>query len=558
MSELDIQSIIDFTKDLASRNIENAYKYLIGLYEENKNYLEDKDNLKILLLIIEYQQKLNLLEDLDYFFKKALEYAIKYKDNNSLVLLYNYYCQILYKSARLNKCELLIENFYSNLSQKADSSDLLKLKEIGIAISSLLKENIEDEQQLRIILNEKIEPARVIKIIVSICRKYISSLNEIDILNLVKIFKTGLEYIFKNKEFLKSYHSSFAELHNLIGNLYYHFGLFTKSQRHFLRAFMESLSNPDVNLFVKFQKNISISFYELGEIEKANKYFFMIEKLYKKIDDPIVLNQFYSVLGLSYIRQGRYSLGHSLLKAAIKYRMSIKDYFTLLHTLNYAIIFSLERTKNEAYYYFLYFEKIITQLPDSYYYLYYILYLTIFRKKKFDSKLFLKKLLNYPIYSLRLISLFSLCLKYKIDLIKNPKFLTIILFFRENFKNEISEKHYKKFADQFYEFKDIIKLKVVDDNKISTKLPLIKIEKNYEIDWNKFISKDFSKYDEETLLNMLYLKLLEEGTEINYKNNYYQVRFKFKNDRPTDFNNWVRKALFSRINLEKIILFSTK
>ncbi|MEJ5272832.1 MAG: hypothetical protein WH035_01775, partial [Spirochaetota bacterium] len=224
MSELDIQSIIDFTKDLASRNIENAYKYLIGLYEENKNYLEDKDNLKILLLIIEYQQKLNLVEDIDYFFKKALEYSVKYKDNDSLVLLYNYYCQTLYKSAKLNKCELLIENFYSNLSQKADSNNLFKLKEIGIAISSLLKENIQDENQLQNILNEKIEPDHVIKIIVSFCRKYISSLNEIDILNLVKIFKIGLEYIFKNKEFLKSYHSSFAELHNLIGNLYYHFG----------------------------------------------------------------------------------------------------------------------------------------------------------------------------------------------------------------------------------------------------------------------------------------------------------------------------------------------
>jgi len=554
MSEFNLENRIDFAKKLSNQSIVNAYKYIVGLYEENKNYLDEKENLKLLLLIIEFQQKINPQEDIDYFFKKALEYAIKYKDNNSIILLYKFYCQILYRNAKLDKCELVIENFFSNFEEYASFQNQLELKEIGIAISSLLKENAKDEEDFSKLIEGNIQPDQIIKIIVSFSRKYISSLDEKEILKLLSIFRLGLKYIIKNKDHFKIYHYAFAELHNLVGNLYYYFGLFNKAQRHFLRAFMESLSDPDVNLFAKFEKNISISLYELGEIEKANKYFFMIEKLYKKIEDPIVLNQFYSVLGLSYLRQGKYSIGHSMLKSAIKYRMSIKDYWTLLHTLNYAIIFSLDRTPEKAYYYFLYFEKIVTKIPNSYYYLYYILYRSIFSKSKFDSRLFLQKLVKYPIYSLRLIPLFSLCLKYKIKLTKFDKFLAIISLFKESFKNEMTEKNFNKFANQFFEYKDLIELKVNDDFKIKSKLPFILDNKKFEIQWDEFILKDLPNLDERKLIDILYIKLLPSGTRINYRNKDYILEFDYKNELLNDFNIWVRKTLFSRINLEKIIL----
>ncbi|MCR4422071.1 MAG: Get4 family protein [Exilispira sp.] len=554
MSDFNLESKIDFAKKLSNQNIVNAYKYVIGLYEENKNYLDERENLKLLMMIIEFQQKINPQEDIDYFFKKALEYAIRHKDNDSIIMIYKFYCQILFKNAKLEKCELLIENFFSNFEKYASFQNQLELKEIDIAISSLLKENVKDEENFLKLIEENIQPDQIIKIIVSFCRKYISSLDEKEVLRLLNILRLGLKYIIKNKEHFKIYHYAFAELHNLIGNLYYYFGLFNKAQRHFLRAFMDSLSDPDVNLFSKFQKNISISLYELGEIEKANKYFFMIEKLYKKIDDPIVLNQFYSVLGLSYIRQGKYSIGHSILKSAIKYRMSIKDYWTLLHTLNYAIIFSQDRTPEKTYYYFLYFEKIVTKIPNSYYYLYYILYISIFRKTKFDSKLFLQKLIKFPIYSLRLIPLFSLCLKHKIKLIKFEKFLAIITLFKESFKNEIGEKNFSKFVNQFSEYKDLIDLKIDFNFKIKSKLPFISNNDKHEIKWNEFLLKDLPNLNERELIDILYIKLLEDGTKILYRDKYYILKFEYKNEMQSDFNLWVRKTLFSRINLDKIIL----
>ncbi len=554
MGEFDFENVIDFTNKIYKQNKQDAYKYLIGKYEENKNYIEDRQHLKILLLLIDLQQQTNSQEDISYFFKKALEYAIKFNDNESIIVLYRYYCQLLYKNAKLDKCETLIGNFITNFDKFSSFQNSIKIKEIEIAISSLLKEEIKDKDDFFELLNEEMDPIQIIKMIVSYSRKYISSMNEEDILKLIEIFRLGLQYIFKNRNHFKIFHHAFSELHNLLGNLYYYFGLFSKAKRHFIRAFLESLSKPDINMFAKFQKNISISLYEIGQIDKANKYFEIIEKLYNKIEDPVVLNQFYSVLGLSCIREGKYSLGHSLLKSAIKYRMSIKDYFTLLHTLNYAIIFCLHRNLKEAYNYFLYFEKIVIQLPNSYYYLYYILYLSIFKKQKFNSLLFVQKLLLFPIYSLRIIPLFSLCLKYKLPITKNQKFCDIMYLFKKSFKSELTDKDYDNFSNQFDEYEDILNLKSKNYLLIKDIKSFNRNRNMFILDWKKFMNSSIYKLNEKTLIDLLFLKLLDNNTIVEYKNKKYILNHIYKYDIESNLLNWTRKTLFNRIYLERIAL----
>lgn len=556
MDKFNLQSKIDFALNLSKHNIYSAYQYLIGVYEENKNYLTDVENLKLILSILEFYQRLNSVEDISFYFKKALEYSLRYNDQKSISLIYRYYCQFLYKRAKLDKCNLLVDNFVSNFSNFTSLHDILKFKEIDLAIKSLLKEEIKDEDSLEEILNKELEPDGNINILCSYIRKYLGSLNEEDIIKLFKIFDIALKYIVSNKDYFKIYHFSLAELHNLIGNIYYYFGLFNKSLKHFLRAFMNSLSRPDVNLFAKYQKNISIAFYELGQIEKANKYFVMIEKLYKKIDDPIVLNQFYSVLGLSYLRQGKFSLGHSLLKSAINYRMSIKDNFTLLHTLNYAIIFSLDKMRLKAYYYFLYFEKIVKKVPDNYYYLYYLVYLKIFRKKRFNSELFIKNLLKYPVYSLRIIPCLSLCLKYKIKITKNEKFISIISFFLKSFRKEIGEKIFELYKNQFIEFSDIfnIDFENIKISKISSRINFdLKVNK-LEFDWKEFINDKLESLNEKQLIDIFYLKISNDNDIVCYRNKKYKINFQYQYNIESKFIDWTRKILFNRIYLEKIIL----
>ncbi|GEM_PF-2295987 len=562
MDIININETINFAKNLYKKSVKDAYDYLLGIYEENKNYLDKNELLKILLLIIEYHQYLNPEEDIRFLFNKALNYALEYSDKKAIILLYRYYCQVLYKNAKLNQCEILINNYFSNFKNYSSFNDDIKLKELEIAVTGLLKETDKDEnsdeEDFFDLLSEEMDPDQIIKIIISFSRKFISSLSTNNILKLFNIFELGFEYILKNRDHFKVFHLSYAELHNFIGNLYYHFGLLTRAKRHFLRAFMESISQSEVKIYSRYQKNVAVIFYELGEIEKSNKYFEIIEKLYQKIDDPVVLNQFYSVLSLSYIRQGKYSLGNSLLKSAIKYRMSIKDHFTLLHTLNYAIIFNLFREKKYVNYYFIYFEKLVKQIPDSYYYLYYIFYLSIFKNKIFDESLFLKNLMRLPIYSFRLIPLFSLCLKYKTKLSQKPKFLAIVKLFKENFKREISEKNFLNFKSNFFEYSDFCNLQYEDDMVIEERLPFKRVNDRLEISWDNFIDNDIEKQKKSTILNLLYLKLLDQDSLLQYNNKKYRLRFEYKKDINSKIGLWAQKVLFSRLNLDKIVLLPIK
>lgn len=193
-------------------------------------------------------------------------------------------------------------------------------------------------------------------------------------------------------------------------------------------------------------------------------------------------------------------------------------------------------------------------MPENIYYIFYILYQHIFKKKKFDSILFLKKLLKLPIYTLRLIPLFSFCLKYNLKLKEYPNFINIIALFKDNFKKEITPKKFENFKKQFPEYSEIYDLNIANNIKIKMNLPFKLFNDFYALDWDKIKDNDFINLNEQELIDLLYIKLLGEGKIVEYKRKKYKLRFEYKLNSETNIAKWAKNILFSRLTLRKIIL----
>ncbi|HQM89451.1 MAG TPA: hypothetical protein PLI56_04885, partial [Exilispira sp.] len=107
MEKIIIDNIISFAKNLSKTNKLNGYIYLLGVYEENKNHIDDKDLLKLLIHILNLQKEIYPNRDSSFYVRKAIEYSIKTGSDEDLIEIYQNYCLQLYRMAKIDKCALL-------------------------------------------------------------------------------------------------------------------------------------------------------------------------------------------------------------------------------------------------------------------------------------------------------------------------------------------------------------------------------------------------------------------------------------------------------------------
>lgn len=552
MEKIIIDNIISFAKNLSKTNKLNGYIYLLGVYEENKNHIGDKDLLKLLINILNLQKEIYPNRDSSFYVRKAIEYAIKTGSNEDLIEIYQNYCLQLYRMAKIDKCAFLLENFLQNFKEKLSQKDSIFLRELEISVNAIYRpKEVVRTISFRDIIDEKIDKNLIIPSIISFGKTFFSSYNNDNIPNLFMIFTKAMSYIKANKSFISSSSSLLASLHNFFGNIYYNFGLYARAKRHFLRAFLGSLAETDINTIAKYQKNVAIALYESGSVDKANKYFGFIEKLYKNLEDPIVLNQFYSVLGLSYIRLGRISLGNSILKSAIVYRISIQDHYSLLHTLVYSILFNIQWDKDIAKYYYEKFERIVLRFPDTPYYLYTYLFKKILYNEKFETKSFFSNLCKMPFLSFQLVPLFAYYVQYKLPYYDDDNLRLFFSNFAEIFREEMGSTNFKEYLSEFKEYSILFNLNAAEKLKIKKNRIFIKGEKYYELNWKSIFSLKYSYLSAKDLMSFFIIRFSNDNQLCDYKKKKYKISHLYKDNIPDDFyDRWFKDKLFSRVFLE--------
>ena len=552
MEKIIIDNIISFAKNLSKTNKLNGYIYLLGVYEENKNHIDDKDLLKLLIHILNLQKEIYPNRDSSFYVRKAIEYSIKTGSDEDLIEIYQNYCLQLYRMAKIDKCALLLENFLQNFKEKLSQKDTVFLRELEISVNAIYKpKEVVRTISFRDIIDEKIDKNLIIPSIISFGKTFFSSYNNDNIPNLFMIFAKAMSYIKANKSLISSSPSLLASLHNFFGNIYYNFGLYTRAKRHFLRAFLGSLAETDINTIAKYQKNVAIALYEIGSVDKANKYFGFIEKLYKNLEDPIVLNQFYSVLGLSYIRLGRISLGNSILKSAIVYRISIQDHYSLLHTLVYSILFNIQWDKDNAKYYYEKFERIVLRFPDTPYYLYTYLFKKILYNEKFETKSFFSNLCKMPFLSFQLVPLFAYYVKYKLPYYNDDNLKLFFSNFAEIFREEMGSTNFKEYLSEFKEYSILFNMDIKKESKIKKIRVFFKTEKYYELNWKCIPPLKNSYLSAKDMMNLFIIKFSNDNQLCEYKKKKYKISHIYKDVIPDDFyDRWFKDILFSRVFLE--------
>jgi|GEM_PF-4472482 hypothetical protein len=514
--------------------------YLKSIFFENQFKLENEKLFYLLIEIFKFKQNSPFENykdpDFEYFYLLSIELGLKFKKIKEVIDIQIHYINYLYRNLEYNKAQNLICNLINNYSDYLNQEQKIKIKEISILIETnfLTVKNYKNDI-FEIFLKEK-NYKELVNFFISYNFKYITNF---DLENLQNNLGFLLAHAKKEnfKNFLKD--DILGELNNFIGNIYFYNGYYIKAKRHFFVALKKEIPANDKVGILKLDNNIAICFYELGEFEKSQKYFKILQNDINLNQDKKLLYYVFSNISLIYLRQKKTSLAIQIAKKTLQFKLSINDlngyFYTIIKFINYFIYFDINIAKE----FYNDFKIYINKLDNKILNLYSLIYKNIFEKEKNIKQILKSLILNLDYYPLNLVPFFSLFIKLYPKLKHNYYFKISIYKFLSHMYKEFGEYNFSNFFNSFFEYKNILKIFSQKDETFKyNPIEIIKKNKN-SIDTqnqnetnkeNQINLKDFFSKEIEINIEKLSIKLLKnilKNNEIKFpdsnKINHYKL-----------------------------------